>query len=93
MEDNNIDIRERLVAVESSLKSEHKRLDHLEEVVENIREMTAEIRHIREDVNVVVNDVQEIKQKPAKRWDSVIAAVLGALGGGIGAALIAMFMR
>lgn len=76
------EVYERLTALESSQKSLHKRVDHIEELVESVQRMTVEIQHMREDLNRLGQQVNEIEQKPAKRWESVIAAVIGAFAGG-----------
>lgn len=76
------EIYERLTAVESSAKSLHKRVDHIEELVESVQKMTVELQHMREDINRLSEKVDDIEQKPAKRWDTVIVGILGALSGG-----------
>lgn len=76
------EVYERLTALESSQKSLHKRVDHIEELVESVQRMTVEIQHLREDFNHMSDSVDELNQRPAKRWDSVIAAVIGAFAGG-----------
>lgn len=88
MDENDVKVRERITALESSLKSLHKRVDHAEELVEGMYKITVEIQHMREDLNSVAGKVNELESQPAKRWDSVIGAVLGALAGGLGAMLL-----
>lgn len=77
------EVFERITAVESSLKSLHKRVDHIEELVESVQRMTVEIQHLREDLNSYAGKVEAIEEKPAKRWDSIVAAAISALTGGI----------
>ena len=85
MDENDVQVRERLTAVESSLKSLHKRVDHIEELVETMQRMTVEIQHMREELNSVSTDVKELKSKPAKHWESIISAGISAIvGGGLG---------
>lgn len=93
MDEMDLKNESRLTALEASCKSAHKRLDEQSHTITQIHEIVVEMRHMREDLNATIADIAEIKQKPAKRWDSVIAAILGALGGGVGAALIALLMR
>ena len=83
MDENDVQVRERLTAVESSLKSLHRRVDHIEELVENVHEMTVEVKHMREELNGVTTEVSELKSKPAKRWDVLITALISATGSGI----------
>lgn len=88
MECNEKEIFERLTAVEQSLKSLHKRQDHSDQLVESIVKMAAEIEHMRKDINDVAEKVDDLEAKPAKRWESIIAAVIGAVGGSVGTAII-----
>ena len=37
------------------------------------------LKSTKEKVSEVKNDVDEIKSKPAKRWDAVIAAVISGI--------------
>ena len=93
MESSEKEIFERLTAVEQSLKSLHKRQDKSDELVKSVYEMAVEMKSIREDLNDIKNDVEEVKQKPAKRWESVIAAIIGAFAGGLGTALISFILK
>lgn len=93
MESSEKEIFERLTAVEQSLKSLHKRQDHSDELIKSIYEMSIEIKNMREDINGVTEKVEQIEQKPAKRWESVIAAVIGAFAGGLGTALISFIIK
>ena len=93
METSEKEIFERLTAVEQSLKSLHKRQDRSDELVKSVYEMTVEMKNMREDLNNVAGKVEEIEQKPAKRWESIIAAVIGAVGGSIGTAIITFFIK
>lgn len=88
MEHTEKEIFERLTAVEQSLKSLHKRQDHSDQLVESIVKMAAEIEHMRKDINDVAEKVDDLEAKPAKRWESIIAAVIGAVGGSVGTAII-----
>ena len=88
MNDNEKEIFERLVAAESSVKTLHKRVDRHDALIESIQNMTQEMKHLREDVNKVAEAVDEIEKKPAKHWESIIAAILAAVGGGLGGAII-----
>ena len=86
------EVYERLTECESSVKSLHKRVDHIEQLVESVQKMTVEIQHMREDINKLGEKVDDIEQKPAKRWDSIVAALIGAVTGGIGTALITLLL-
>lgn len=92
MEANEKEIYERLTAVEQSLKSIAERQEKSDEMLKRMYEMTVEIKNMREDLNKVTETVEEIERKPAKRWESIIAAVLGAVAGGAGTAIIHLLM-
>lgn len=87
------EIVERITAVEQSLKSLQKRQDHSDKLVESVAKMATEMEHLREDLNSVEGSVDELKEKPGKRWESVIAAIIGAVSGSIGTALIGMLIK
>ena len=93
MESSEKEIFERLTATESSVKSLHKRVDKQEDLIENIRSMVVEMKNMREDINRIDGKVTEMEQKPAKRWESVIAAIIGAFAGGIGTAFISFIIK
>lgn len=93
MESNEKEIFERLTAVEQSLKSLHKRQDKSDELVKSVYEMAVEMKSIREDLNDIKNDVEEVKQKPAKRWEAIIAAIIGAVGGSVGTGIISFLIK
>ena len=88
MDENDVKVRERLTAVESSVKSLHKRVDKQEDLIDNIRSMVIEMKNMREDINRIDGKVTEIENKPRKWWDAGISAIIGALAGGIGTFLL-----
>lgn len=93
MEENEIQVRERISVVESSLKSLHKRVDHIEELVESVQKMTVELQHMREDINKVADKVDVIEKQPTKMWNKFIVAILSALGGGIASFFIQQLVK
>lgn len=88
MDENDAKLRERVTRVETDLANEVKAREKLEAAVEDMRDIVSEIRHLRLDFNKMTEEVSELKEKPVKRWESVIAAIIGAVAGGIGTALI-----
>ncbi|MCI5680191.1 hypothetical protein [Anaerotignum sp.] len=97
---NQNEMAEKLVDVEARSKSNTKRIDKLEERQDNLEELTKafsvmenEQKHIKTDVGEIKEDVKQLVEKPAKRWDGVvdkaIAVIVGAVvgfllnGGGI----------
>lgn len=73
----------RLSAVEQRSKSNTHRLDTLEKQTEALNSlttavavMTEKVDNCGESVTGLRADVQEIKQKPAKRWESVVGKII-----------------
>lgn len=89
--ENEVNIRERLAAIEQDGKSVHRRLDNLEGLVESVHIIATETKAMREDVNTLDSRVGEIESKPAKRFDSIINMILTAIISGAVGYLMAMF--
>lgn len=86
---------EKLVEVDQRAKSNSKRIDSLEEKIENIHELASsvkllalETKAMREDVNKIDNRLKDVEEKPAKRWEGLVKLVLT----GTGTALIGYFL-
>ena len=84
------EIVERLTAGESSIKSAHHRIDELQEMHKTIKDLAvataqiaAETKALREDYNKADKEIQELKEKPTKRYETVVTAILTALCGGV----------
>lgn len=94
------EIWERLTAGESSIKSAHHRIDSLERLAENVNNLaiaTAKIadetKKLREDYNKADEELQELKEKPIKRYETVITAIITALCGGIAGYLLNFIIK
>ena len=83
---------ERLVETEARSKSNTKRLNSLEDKVEDIHNLTLSVREIatemkmmREDMNKIDKRVLAIEDKPSKRmeqiWSNIVSALIGGLIG------------
>lgn len=90
---DDIDFAKELAAVESSVKSAHKRLDDMNKLIESIRDVIAEVRYLREDVNKLSSDVENVKNRPTKFWDKLIGALIGAIGTGLVGAGLALIIK
>lgn len=73
-------------AVEQRGKSNSHRLDALEKQTEalntlatSVAVMAEKVETTGEKVDGLCTDVQEIKQRPAKRWESVVVQVISIL--------------
>ncbi len=89
----------RLTEVEQRTKSNTRRLDKLELLVDEIHkmsetlvEMTIEIRHTNENVEDIKEKVEMMEQEPANNWkdskNAIISAFLGAVGTALAGGLI-----
>ncbi|MCI1981985.1 MAG: hypothetical protein LKJ45_02360 [Oscillospiraceae bacterium] len=83
-----------------SAKSAHHRIDGLEQEVKDIRGLTAAMARVDEkvdglesDVKEIKNDVKGISSRPGRWWDKLIAAVIGAIGAGIAAAILGLILK
>ncbi len=84
----------RLTEVEQRTKSNTRRLDKLEPIVEEIHrisetlvEITAEIKYTNLNVEEIKEKVEIMEQEPANKWKDSTKAILHAILGGIGTAL------
>lgn len=79
-------------AIHEQTKTIFSRLDKQDAIIESLRALTASIGtladgqvRIEKKVNGVMNDVDELKSKPGKKWEAaaghVLSAVLGLLAG------------
>ena len=82
-----------------SAKSAHHRIDGLSEEVKDIRGLTAAMSRMDEKVDGLDTDVKEIKSdvkvitsRPGQWWDKLVAAIIGAIGAGIAAAILALII-
>ncbi len=88
-----------LTKVTESVKSAHHRLDSLEKQVEEIRTLATslegtnrDVKHLRDDVREIKEDVKSVISRPARQWDKLVAAVLTAVGSALVGAAMAQLM-
>ena len=77
------EIWERLTATEQSCKSSHRRIDNIEKLIQSISDMVVEVKHMREDLNKMHDELDEVKSRPAKIYDKFIYDAVGAAASGI----------
>ena len=90
---DDIDFAKELAAVESSVKSAHKRLDDMNKLIESIRDVATEIKYLRDDVNKLSADIENVKNRPAKFWDKLVGAIVGAFATGLVGAGLAIILK
>jgi predicted nucleic acid-binding Zn-ribbon protein len=93
------EIWERLTAGESSIKSAHKRIDSLEKLAESVNnlafstsQIATETKALREDYEKADERIESLEEKPIKRYETVITAILTALCGGVIGYLLALII-
>lgn len=80
-----------LARQEEQIKGLDRRMDNLEKLTESVNKLAISVERLTAQqaatdtqIETLTGDVNEIKAKPAKRWDTVIAAIISALiGAGI----------
>ena len=77
-------------------KSNKRRIDNLEEEQKELRNLThavsqmvVEQKNMRDDLVEMKTDVKQIKEKPARRWDSMAEKALGLLTAAVVAWMLA----
>ena len=81
METEMMNQRERVAKLEQDSKSVHHRLDNVEGLVESVHVIATETKAMREDVNSLTGRIEEIEQRPQRRYDTVITALITAVIG------------
>ena len=78
-----MEIEHRLTEVESRSKSNAHRLDEMEKRQDDLDELVSTVKvladrevRVENDVKEIKDDVKSIKQKPIKRWDSIVDKII-----------------
>lgn len=79
-----------LKEVEDRSKGNTRRIESLEEKVDNLADvvgvlqaMQKDLEHLTTDVKETKTDVKELKEKPAKRWDALVEKILWGVVGAV----------
>lgn len=90
-----VQMEQRLTAVDQRCKSNGHRIDRLEERQEALEKlatsvalMTQEQKDIKEDISEVKKDVKSLTSLPAKRWNDVVEKIVWLVIGGAVAAML-----
>ena len=65
------------------IESLEKKVDNLADVVGVLQAMQKDLEHLSKDVTETRNDVKELKEKPAKRWDTLVEKILWGVVGAV----------
>ena len=86
------EIWERMASVEASVKSAHHRLDRIEHIADSIHSLASEMHEMRSDFANVLERVQTIEQRPARKYDLIVNSIITALCGGLAGYIISLAM-
>ena len=88
MDENEAAIRERLTAVESSVKSAHHRIDNIEELTQSVKTLAVETKYLKEDISDVKEKIDVIAGRPSQILTVIITALITAtISGFVGFAI------
>ena len=81
-----------IARMEEQIKSLDRRMGNLEKLTESVQTLALSVQELatkqtstEHDVENLTAEVAEIRDKPAKRWDAIVAALIaGLIGAGIG---------
>ena len=78
----------KLAAFETEVKEMNRRLESFEKLTQSVHDVATSVQLLAQrqsamegQVSTIAEDVGELKDKPAKRWESVVACVISGLGG------------
>ena len=78
MDENEAAIRERLTAVESSVKSAHHRIDNIEELTQSVKSLAVETKYLKEEISDVKEKIDVIAGRPSQILTVIITALITA---------------
>lgn len=77
------EIREEQIAQREQIKTLFKQQSDIKELTENVHKLATSVElmsqtqnNIGDKLDSITGDVEEIKSKPAKRWDNVISVLI-----------------
>ena len=81
-----------LARQEEQIKGLARRMDNLEKLTESVNKLAISVERLTAQqaatdtqIETLTGDVTELKEKPAKHWETAVAAIISALiGAGIG---------
>lgn len=81
--EHEVEFAQRLAEVDARSKSNTKRLDKFDELVEVVRELATSMKLMAEKqvttetkVSQIDQKLEALEQKPAKRWESIVEKVI-----------------
>lgn len=84
------DLQQKMAAAEEQHKTLFRRIEKTEKIAESVSELALSMRdlanaqqHTDEKLTGLCKDVSEIKQKPAKRWETLTMDIMKVVVGGV----------
>lgn len=93
MDENEAAIRERLTAVESSVKSAHHRIDNIEELTQSVKSLAVETKYLKEDISEVKDKIDVIAGRPSQILIVIITALITATVSGVMGFILSHFLK
>ena len=82
------EVEERSKGNQRRIESLEKKVDDLSDVVGVLQAMKKDLEFLATTVNETKNDVKELKDKPAKRWEDLVGKIIwGVVGAFVAYAL------
>ena len=77
-----------LARQEEQIKGLARRMDNLEKLTESVNKLAISVERLtsqqattENQITALTGDVNELKEKPARHWEAVVAAIISALVG------------
>lgn len=65
--------------------------DVLHKLATSVAVMAEQLKNVNQNVSTLTNEVEELKEKPAKRWDGLVNNIIWAVVGAVLAFVLAKF--
>lgn len=81
---NEVEIAERLAALEQDKKAANHRIENLEKLTESVYSLAQSVKSMQENLKNIMARVAKIEERPVKRWEVVISTIITVLISGVG---------
>ena len=81
---NEVEIAERLAALEQDKKAANHRIENLEKLTESVYSLAQSVKAMQENLKNIMARVAKIEERPVKRWEGVISTIITVLISGVG---------
>ena len=81
---NEVEIAERLAALEQDKKAANHRIENLEKLTESVYSLAQSVKSMQENLKNIMARVAKIEERPVKRWEGVISTIITVLISGAG---------